>query len=159
MAAARDGNGIEIRLLAEGFGAEIHGVYLAAGLSDAAFAQVRKAFADYGVIFFRDQKLSPDQHLAFAERWGEINVNRFFRAVDGHPRIAEVCKEPDQRRHIGHRGERNQMKPLGMGVLEAEQRAKNLDTVKKTRHRHDTQPGLGALAGLFGRRKEQLAPA
>ncbi len=101
MAAARDGNGIEIRLLAEGFGAEIHGVDLAAGLSDAAFAQVRKAFADYGVIFFRDQKLSPDQHLAFAERWGEINVNRFFRAVDGHPRIAEVCKEPDQRSNIG----------------------------------------------------------
>ena len=101
MATSHDGHGIEIRLLAENFGAEIHGVDLAADLSDTAFAELRKALATYGVIFFRDQKLTPEQHLAFATRWGEINVNRFFRAVEGYPRIAEVCKEPEQRANIG----------------------------------------------------------
>jgi taurine dioxygenase len=101
MASSRDERGIEIRLLGEGFGAEIHGLDLATELSDGVLVQLREALANYGVIFFRDQELTPEQHLAFAERWGAINVNRFFRAVDGHPRIAEVCKEPGQRANIG----------------------------------------------------------
>ena len=101
MATSPDGHEIEIRLLGEGFGAEIHGVDLATGLSDAVLAELRTALANYGVIFFREQKLTPEQHLGFAERWGNINVNRFFRAVDGYPKIAEVCKEPHQRSNIG----------------------------------------------------------
>ena len=39
--------------------------------------------------------------MGFARRWGEINVNRFFAHVDGHPEIAEVAKEPDQEFNIG----------------------------------------------------------
>ncbi len=95
------GNEIEIRPLTVGFGAEIHGVDLATHVDDGVLAQMRHAFGEYGVIFFRDQRLTPEQHIAFAERWGEINVNRFFQAVEGHPRIAEVRKEPDQRINIG----------------------------------------------------------
>jgi taurine dioxygenase len=53
------------------------------------------------VIFFHDQELSPEQHIAFARHWGEIEVNRFFRPVEGHPMIAEVRKEPDQKQNIG----------------------------------------------------------
>lgn len=82
-------------------GAEIGGVDIAAGISDADFAAIRQAFSDHGVIFFRNQDITPDQHLDFAERWGGINVNRFFRAVETHPRIAEVLKEPDQTKNIG----------------------------------------------------------
>ncbi len=47
-----------------------------------------------------DQVLS-ELREAFAERWGEINVNRFFNAVDNYPAIAEVRKEPDQQFNIG----------------------------------------------------------
>ena len=39
--------------------------------------------------------------MSFARRFGEINVNRFFKAVDGYPMIAEVRKEPDQTGNIG----------------------------------------------------------
>ena len=81
-------------------GAEIHGVNLA-NLSDAEFDTIRQTFFDHGVIFFRDQKLTPEDHIAFAERWGEINVNRFFTPVEGHPQIAQVLKEPDQLINIG----------------------------------------------------------
>jgi taurine dioxygenase len=70
-------------------------------LSDEQFDEIRSAFAQYGVIFFRDQDLTPEQHLAFAKRWGTINVNRFFRPVEGHPQIAEVRKDPDQTENIG----------------------------------------------------------
>ncbi len=91
---------IEIRPCA-GVGAEISGVDLGAGLDDAALRQVRRAFATHGVLFFRDQSLTPEAHIALAERFGAININRFFQAVDGYPMIAEVRKEPDQKANIG----------------------------------------------------------
>ena len=52
-------------------------------------------------IFFRDQKLTPEQHIEFARRWAPIDVNRFFKAVQGYPEIAEVRKEPEQKTNIG----------------------------------------------------------
>lgn len=81
-------------------GAEILGVDLRS-LTDGEFEAVHQAFVDHGVIFFRDQDLTPDDHIAFAERWGEVNVNRFFTPVDGYPQVAEVRKEPDQLANIG----------------------------------------------------------
>ena len=92
---------MEIRPVSPALGAEIAGVDLADGLSDTGFGRIRQALWDHGVIFFRDQALTPEQHLAFARRWGEINVNRFFRPVEGYPMIAEVRKEPDQSANIG----------------------------------------------------------
>ena len=70
-------------------------------VNDSQFQTLQSAFAEHGVLFFRDQNLSPEAHLGFAQRWGEINVNRFFAHVDGHPEIAEVAKEPDQEFNIG----------------------------------------------------------
>ncbi len=81
-------------------GAEIEGVDLRK-LSDRELGGVREALAEHGVVFFRDQALSPEDHIAFAEQIGPINVNRFFNAVEGHPQIAEVLKEPDQKVNIG----------------------------------------------------------
>lgn len=87
--------------LSPALGAEIGGVDIAAGIDDVQFAELRQAFIDYGVIFLRDQHITPDEHVAFAERWGKININRFFRPVDSHPMIAEVRKEPEQKTNIG----------------------------------------------------------
>lgn len=82
-------------------GAVISGADLARPLSDADFAIIRQAFLDHGVIFFRDQRLTPEQHLAFARRFAPIDINRFFKAVDGYPEIAEVRKEAEQTTNIG----------------------------------------------------------
>jgi len=82
-------------------GAFVENLDLSERLSNATVAQLRTAHAQYGVLFFRDQQLTPAQHIAFAERLGEINVNRFFTAVEGYPQIAEVRKEPDQLANIG----------------------------------------------------------
>ena len=82
-------------------GAEIGGIDLAAPVQDAPMAELRQAFGEHGVIFFRDQHLTPEQHVAAAERFGPININRFFAHVPGYPTIAEVRKEPEQQRNIG----------------------------------------------------------
>jgi len=92
---------IEVSPLSPALGGIISGVDIAAGLSDDQFAEIRQAFIDYSVIFFRDQELTPDQHIEFAQRWGKINVNRFFHPVESHPIIAEVRKEPEQKANIG----------------------------------------------------------
>jgi taurine dioxygenase len=92
---------IDVTPVAPALGAEISGVDLAAGVSDEQFADIRQAFVDHSVIFLRDQHITPEQHIAFAERWGPININRFFQPVDGYPRIAQVRKEPDQTLNIG----------------------------------------------------------
>jgi taurine dioxygenase len=92
---------IDTTPLSPALGAEISGVDIARGIEDEQFAELRRAFVDYGVIFLRDQDITPDQHIAFAERWGNINVNRFFKAMDTHPVIAEVRKEAHQKTNIG----------------------------------------------------------
>jgi taurine dioxygenase len=94
-------NSLDIRPSAGHVGAELHGVDLAQGLSDGTVAAIRAALGQYGVVFFRDQRLSEAAHIAFAERFSRININRFFRAVEGWPQIAEVRKEPEQTTNIG----------------------------------------------------------
>jgi len=84
-----------------GVGAFIDGIDLSAGLDDAARDDLRGALGAHGVLFFRDQDLSPEQHIALAKSFGAINVNRFFGAVAEHPQIAEVRKEPEQKSNIG----------------------------------------------------------
>jgi alpha-ketoglutarate-dependent taurine dioxygenase len=92
---------IRVEPLSPHVGAEIGGVDISVPVSDEVQAEIRDAFGRYGVVFFRDQKLTPEQHVAVAGRFGPINVNRFFATVPGHPMIAEVRKEPDQTRNIG----------------------------------------------------------
>ena len=87
--------------LATQVGAEISGVDVATRPGEAVLAEIRRALGEYGVVFFREQRLTPEQHIAFARSFGDINVNRFFAAVPGYPMIAEVRKEPEQQRDIG----------------------------------------------------------
>jgi taurine dioxygenase len=92
---------IDVRPVTSAVGAEILNVDLADPLQDRTYRDIRNALNEHGVIFFRDQELTPEQHIAFAERFAPININRFFRSVPGHPQIAEVRKEPDQTANIG----------------------------------------------------------
>jgi taurine dioxygenase len=92
--------GIEVRKHEGGCGAEVLGVDLNR-LSDTDLQAVRQAYADHGVIFFREQNLSENEHIAFARRWGEIDINKFFPHIDGYPEIAKVSKEKEQKTNIG----------------------------------------------------------
>lgn len=100
-------------------GSEIHGLDLAKPLPETTLASLRQTLADRGVIFFRNQDLTPDQHLAFARSFGDIEINRFFTPVPGQPEIAEVRKEPEQKSAIGE--------------------------AWHTDHSYDTEPALGSI--------------
>ena len=75
----------DVRPTSGALGAEILGVDLAQPLSPSQADEIRGALAEHGVIFFRDQKLTPEQHIAFAGSIAPINVNRFFKSMPGHP--------------------------------------------------------------------------
>ena len=94
-------NKINIRPAAGNVGVEIYGVDLSKKVPDILFDEIRKAFIENGLIFFRDQNLTPEEHIKFAEKWGKININRFFAKVDGYDQVAEVLKESDQKGNIG----------------------------------------------------------
>src|ERR1700681_3070298 len=64
-------------------GAEIQNVDLADPLSEAAFAQIARAFLDHKLLVFREQALSPAQIQAFAERFGPIEVHTVRRPDGG----------------------------------------------------------------------------
>lgn len=92
---------LDIRPTNGALGAEIHGLDLARPMDSRTASELTQALGEHGVIFFRGQKLSPEQHIAFARNFGPININRFFKAVPQHPEIAEVRKEPEQTKNIG----------------------------------------------------------
>ena len=110
---------MQIRPLTGALGAEITGADLRDG---DQFAAIRDAFVAHSVIVIRGQTLTPDDHLAFARRWGAINVNRFFKRLDSHPEIAIVLKEPDQKGAIGedwHTDHSYDLQPAMTSILHA----------------------------------------
>ncbi len=58
-------------------GAEIRGANLAGPLNDATFTAIERAYNQYGVIFFRDQHITPPQQVANVTEGGQpIGVRR-----------------------------------------------------------------------------------
>ena len=53
-------------------GAEITGIDLSATLDEATVAALRRALTQRGVLFFRDQPITPDRQVAFARRFGHV---------------------------------------------------------------------------------------
>jgi taurine dioxygenase len=56
-------------------GAEISGIDLLKPLSDAQADELRRAFVDRQVLFFRDQEISFDDHVRLAEYFGELGAH------------------------------------------------------------------------------------
>jgi taurine dioxygenase len=91
---------MQVRRLGTTFFAEVTGIDLSRPLDDAAFAAVRKAHLEHGVVVFRDQDLTPQQHMAFSARFGPLQVHPMGQFnLDGAPQILLVSndKHPDGR--------------------------------------------------------------
>ena len=72
-------------------GATIHGLDLTQPLSGLVQDELKDALAEYEVIFFRDQKLSPAQQVAFTRSFGHVQeVKAFFPRVASQPEIEIV---------------------------------------------------------------------
>lgn len=68
-------------------GAYLTGLDLREPLSEAAAEELRQALVHYMVIFIRDQQLTPEQHIAFAKIFGEVQMGGSIPRLDEHPEI------------------------------------------------------------------------
>ena len=92
---------MEMVPLALACGVEIRGVALTQAQGDSLEA-IRQAVYENGVALFRDQHdFTPEAHIAFARRWGGIDLNNYFPLTEDHPEIAVVRKRADQVTNIG----------------------------------------------------------
>ena len=76
-------------------GAEITGLDLNERLADPVIAELRQALCDYKVLFFRDQPLTPESHVAFARRFGDLEVHPFIPGHDEQPELVRFAKSAD----------------------------------------------------------------
>jgi len=81
--------------------AEIGGVDLATDLADETVAEIRRAWLEHLVVFFRDQDVSLDAFLAFARRIGEPVEYPFVKGMDDYPEIITVSKLPHETVNFG----------------------------------------------------------
>ncbi len=77
------------RPLSHAIGAEIAGVDLAKPLSNAEFDQIHRTFLEKGILLFRDQEITREQHIAFSRRFGELD-NHDSLPRDRHPDYPEL---------------------------------------------------------------------
>ena len=92
---------IEVHPVAGSLGAEIRGVNVAAVSGDEVIAEIRQAFLDHLVIFFRDQKLTPHEQLAFARRFGEPMEYPQLKGLPECTLITPVLKLEHERINFG----------------------------------------------------------
>jgi taurine dioxygenase len=92
---------IEVAPLAGALGAEVTGVDLRNELPDEVVSEIRRAWLDHLVVFFRDQPLGPDEFLAFAGRIGKPVEYPFVKGIDGYPEIIAVTKLPNETVNFG----------------------------------------------------------
>jgi taurine dioxygenase len=92
---------IEVRRIAGGIGAEISGVDLGRDLDEETVADIRRAWLEHSVVFFRDQGLPPARFLTFARRFGQVIEYPFIKGLEEFPEIIPVIKLEHEKTNFG----------------------------------------------------------
>ena len=83
-------------------GAEIRGVDLSRDVSDAVFREIVDLFHEHEVVYFRGQSLTPEQHIAFSRRFGELEHHvRQDCCRPGYPELFVVSNVLENGKPIG----------------------------------------------------------
>ena len=85
----------ERNLLSPTLGAEIVGLSLDGELSSACITEIREALCAFKVLVFRNQNLSAGAHLAFARRFGELEVHPFIPPNPDYPELVRFEKSAE----------------------------------------------------------------
>jgi len=82
-------------------GGEIGGVDLSNPLGNRTLDEIHRALAENLVIFFRDQHLTEDQHLAFGRLFGELHIHPAAPHTPGKPELMTIHADKDSPRANG----------------------------------------------------------
>ncbi len=92
---------ITVAKIAGALGAEIGGIDLSQPLAPGDVAAMRRALLDHLVIFLRDQHLSSENFMAFAEAFGTPVEYPLIKGIDGFPFITEIVKLESDKANFG----------------------------------------------------------
>ena len=77
------GSGFQVKRLSAALGAEVRGVKLA-DANEALISEIPNLLCEHKVLFFPDQHLDQEEHVAFGEHFGEL---------EGHPHLTNIDEE------------------------------------------------------------------
>ncbi len=92
---------IQVERIAGALGAMIDGVDLSGPIDDATFAEIRRAWLENLIIFFRGQTLNDDTLMAFGRRFAPLFCHPNFVPDPIHPEIVRIHRRPGDRRIVG----------------------------------------------------------
>ena len=97
---------IAVEKLTPVIGAEISGVDIGKLVSEEQRSnrqldEIHRALAENLVIFFRDQHISPAQHLAFGRKFGELHIHPAAPHEPGEPALMKIYADKDSPRANG----------------------------------------------------------
>ena len=125
---------IEVHPGSGALGAEIRGVDLSQPLDDATFGEIRQAFLDYLVIYFRGQAITPAHHVEFTERFGKAETHPLGSrsGLEDYPQVMVLENRP------GKLGPRNDFWHSDISFDELPPAASILYALEITEGRSDT---------------------
>lgn len=91
---------IVVQTLTPTIGAFIENVSLGE-IDDATWEEIHDAWMKHLVLFFRDQKLTPAQHIAFGERFGKLHEHPAADYVDDNPALMVIHTDRNSKRNNG----------------------------------------------------------
>lgn len=92
----------QVRLSAGALGAEVHGIDLNT-LSDEGFEFIHDLLLKHHVVFISGQtQLTPEAHIAFGERFGEVELHPYLPRLDGYPQIVIIDSENGGKVDVWH---------------------------------------------------------
>lgn len=93
---------IDVHPLADALGAEIAGADLSRPGDDAQYEQIHDALLKYSVLAIRDQHITPEEHIAFSRRFGELEIHVLDQyLLPGHPEILLVSNKNVNGKQVG----------------------------------------------------------
>ena len=88
---------LDVRPMTPAIGAEILNIDLGSANICDSIPSIRAALLKYGVIFFRDQELTQEQHIAFARHFGELEVHPATPKDQPNPEVLRIAHGPKSR--------------------------------------------------------------
>ncbi len=92
---------IDVETLTPTIGAIVNGADLTRPVSDELFSEIHDAWMDHLVLFFRDQAMTPEQHLAFGRLFGGLHIHPAAPYADGRPELMVIHTDKDSSRNNG----------------------------------------------------------
>ncbi len=88
---------LKVMPMTPSIGAEIGGIDLSVEQDDETIAEIRAALLAHKVIFFRDQFITAQQHIAFARRFGTLEIHPATPKDQPDPEVLHIAHGPNSK--------------------------------------------------------------